>query len=169
MRKFPRDHADEIFRLYQEEKMNCPQIGLALGLNPKGVWAFLKASGIAMRSKSEAKALCVLKSSQSPCWKGGLRPDGYAVRSEIRGGKKVNILQHREKAAEYIGRPLIDVEVVHHCNEIKSDNRPENLWVFACQADHARFHKSGYVDQSVIFTVAQVVISYGQPWNIPWL
>jgi hypothetical protein len=169
MRKPCRGHADEIFRLYIQEKMNSVQIGAHLGFSKSAIYAFLKESGIPMRSKSEAKVLCVKKGSDSPNWKGGLRPDGYAVRREARGGKKINILAHREKAAQYLGRELMAHEVVHHCNDIKSDNRAANLWVFPSQAEHSRFHKTGQACAGTIFPVAQQVISYGSPWNIPWL
>jgi len=47
---------------------------------------------------------------------------------------------HRIVAEQMIGRPLKPGEVVHHINENKRDNRPENLMVFASQADHARWH-----------------------------
>lgn len=50
-------------------------------------------------------------------------------------------LTHRIVAAEKLGRPLLKGEVVHHNDEDKRNNDPNNLTVFASQADHARYHK----------------------------
>lgn len=48
---------------------------------------------------------------------------------------------HRIVAEQMLGRPLKTGEVVHHINEDKRDNRPENLMVFSSQAEHARWHE----------------------------
>ncbi len=51
------------------------------------------------------------------------------------------VLTHRIVAAEKLGRPLKKGEVVHHNDENKRNNNPDNLTVFASQAEHARHHK----------------------------
>lgn len=48
---------------------------------------------------------------------------------------------HRQVAEMILGRPLKEGEVVHHINRDKRDNRPENLMIFASQAEHAKWHK----------------------------
>ena len=50
------------------------------------------------------------------------------------------ILQHRRIMAEHLGRLLTPGEVVHHKNEIKVDNRLENLEVLVKPA-HDRIPK----------------------------
>lgn len=47
---------------------------------------------------------------------------------------------HRVVAEEKIGRPLLPGEVVHHKDENRLNNDPDNLEVLESQAEHARIH-----------------------------
>ena len=46
----------------------------------------------------------------------------------------------RRIRAEKLDRYLEREEVVHHINEIKDDDRPENLTLFKNQGEHATYH-----------------------------
>jgi hypothetical protein len=52
-----------------------------------------------------------------------------------------NKLVHRYVVEKNIGRKLRQGEIVHHKNRNKLDNSPENLEVFANQAEHEKYHK----------------------------
>jgi len=59
-----------------------------------------------------------------------IRDDGYALvrcPSYPRSNRKGYVLEHRVVKAIEIGRPLLTVEVVHHKNKNRLDNRPANL------------------------------------------
>ena len=48
---------------------------------------------------------------------------------------------HRIVMEQKIGRKLRPGEVVHHIDENRRNNDPDNLKLFANQAEHARHHK----------------------------
>lgn len=53
------------------------------------------------------------------------------------------IYEHQMIAEQKIGRKLKDGEVVHHIDRNRLNNSPNNLLVFASQADHGAFHRGG--------------------------
>jgi hypothetical protein len=55
---------------------------------------------------------------------------------------KLRVAEHRLVIAHHIGRPLLLVEVVHHINYDRADNRLENLLLFPCQSEHLAHHHS---------------------------
>lgn len=50
------------------------------------------------------------------------------------------VLEHRLVMARHIGRALKTPEVVHHENEVKTDNDIANLRLFPDQAAHQAYH-----------------------------
>lgn len=54
--------------------------------------------------------------------------DGYvAFAVKYADGTRRTVLQHREVLEKQLGRKLFAHEIVHHKNEVRSDNRPNNL------------------------------------------
>ncbi len=60
-----------------------------------------------------------------PVWH--IDQDGYVTRLVQVGNRKLRLIQHREIMAQFLGRPLLPKETVHHKNGIRHDNRLENL------------------------------------------
>jgi len=50
------------------------------------------------------------------------------------------VSEHREIASQKIGRSLKDGECVHHMDEDKFNNDPDNLMVFRTNGDHKSYH-----------------------------
>lgn len=58
-------------------------------------------------------------------------------------GNSGSVYEHILVAEQKLGRYLTDDEVVHHIDENRSNNTPDNLVVFKTKADHSRYHKTG--------------------------
>lgn len=79
----------------------------------------------------------LVKGNLSPSWKGGrikIKP-GYVMVSAP-NTKRGYIYEHRFVATKMLGRPLTKIEVVHHKNGNREDNRPENLEIFPSHKEH---------------------------------
>lgn len=85
------------------------------------------------------------KKGQRPFnYKGWSRhPEGYIMipnRHHPRIIKKFYVMRSILVVEFYLRRHLTPEEVVHHINEIKDDDRPENLYLFVNHSEHMRYH-----------------------------
>ena len=73
-----------------------------------------------------------------PMWKGKEYQDIYG-RWHIWSNCH-RVLRSRYIAEKCFKRKLLKKELIHHINKDKSDDRPENLYVFATRGELIRFH-----------------------------
>jgi hypothetical protein len=84
-------------------------------------------------------------------WKGGRYTDEFGY-VQIRkptshlADQRGYVKEHRLVMEESLGRELSRIEVVHHINGIKSDNRIENLKLFHNSSEHIRPHLSHMIN-----------------------
>ena len=78
--------------------------------------------------------------ANSPHWKGGVYTTSSGYRKIYQGPNKQYKLEHRIIFEKYLGRELLNTEVVHHEDEIKNSNDIMNLILFNSQIDHVKWH-----------------------------
>lgn len=91
--------------------------------------------------------MSVMSGDRNPNWRGGrsIASNGYVLvrvginhhLADVRG----YAYEHRIVAEGKLGRRLLPGEIVHHINEITTDNRPENIEVVASIAHHRFIHR----------------------------
>ena len=111
------------------------ELSAAFSVSRPTIAKSLARSGVQMRPAKQRPG--ILAGDANPAWKGGCRQraDGYWLVQTPDGER----LEHRVVMERKLGRHLRDDEIVHHVDEDKSNNDPENLEVMS-QSDHARLH-----------------------------
>ena len=111
-----------------------------------------KCAGIFRRGKqlskeTKRKMSEAQKGEKHHAWKGGKFKDGEGyilILSPTHpfSAKSGYIRQHRLVMEKHLNRYLKPEEVVHHINEIRTDNRLENLKLFKNMSEHMAHHRS---------------------------
>lgn len=126
-------------------------------INYKVIYGILERNGFKRRTDQE-KTLNAIKHGRdshselqrkvtSERWKGKNNPRWSGGRYENRVGyvmvhdnKNRWRPEHRVVAEKIMGRELKRSETIHHINEIKNDNRQENLYYFQNDSLHKSYH-----------------------------
>lgn len=153
----PRDRSSNkpLLVVYQGETKTlrslCAEKGIAFttvfGRLKKG-WPVEKAIDSPTRLRKEAVVRCA---------------NGYAKVSASRKS------QHVEMAEAALGRPLPPGAEVHHVNEIKTDNRPENLVICPSREYHALLHarmRAANACGNPDFRKCEICGGWGHPENM---
>jgi hypothetical protein len=138
---------EEIKDLYLNQKLSAYEIGKLKKCSDETIRYQLKKHNIPLRNIKQANSLNTKSGINHHSFKHGLNVNGYN-RTTI---NKKRVIIHRAVAEQVLGRSLLRKEVVHHVNEIKTDNRPENLWIFPDQIAHGKYHWHGIIHPDTIF------------------
>lgn len=129
-------------------------IGRAIGTTKRHVSAYIRKFAVqrpAWRSPppgSTSKMARNTGGALNPQWKGGrmLDKDGYVLIHMPRhheANRHGYVREHRLVMEQKLCRRLTRKEVVHHLNSVRSDNRRENLELFASNGEHLRHELRG--------------------------
>lgn len=130
---------ETIKKLIQDGK-SIREISRATGIDRQTLKYRLNKIGIKSKYKQGSRP----KNFKSEHFKGYTTTSyGYKTvkdRDHPNSDRQGYILEHRIVMEKFLGRFLTKEEVIHHRNEIKSDNRIENLFLFPNDELHRCFH-----------------------------
>lgn len=93
----------------------------------------------------ERRVACNRSGNKSSRWKGGrtVTSKGYVYIHQPNHPRccRRYVPEQILVAEIALGRYLNGDEIIHHLNEIKGDNRPTNLYLFASRKYHQRYHQ----------------------------
>lgn len=97
-------------------------------------------------------------------WKGGIFHawNGY-VKMKKRDHPSCDrwgyVLEHRFIFEKHLGRYLTKGEVIHHKNDIRDDNRIENLKLFKNQSEHFQYHNNRNKKKPIWKTIINFILN----------
>ena len=132
-----------------EECGSVSELARRLGIHMQTARKRLAAAGVEVKRGGyrSPRRKPTRRGAEHHNWKGGVfrHSDGYlfeyAPDHPAAPANKGYVLQHRLVMERKLGRPLRDHELVHHINEVKDDNRPENLEL-SNRSLHMKGHKA---------------------------
>lgn len=138
---------DRVKSLY-ENGYSQTEIASELGVTQRVIWRFMKNNNIPARVAFKRDQ----KGDKNDSWNGGKsEKKGYILILKPEHQRALSngyVYEHILVAEKMIGRSLKyyslghgDNEIVHHINQIKNDNRPENLQVMTAR-EHTRLHNN---------------------------
>lgn len=143
---------DWLYQKYVKEGLSTHEIAKVCKANSQTIVNWLRKFNIPVRTLSEASKLWhknhlgAFKGRDNPHWKNGRKVDtkGYILihtPDHPYANNSGYVREHRLVMEELLGRYLTEEEVVHHYDEIKDNNKPENLKLFPSNEKHLTYHK----------------------------
>lgn len=130
-----------IAEMYVQQNMTLQEIAKSLHRTGKTVLRAFLASGVPMRPRGPRDAAHCRK-----CAYETIRDkQGYLLRrrpEHPRANSRGYVREHILVMEQKIGRPILPTEDVHHKDENKANNDPDNLDLFASRGEHIRHHNN---------------------------
>lgn len=131
--------------LIEVQKLQHHKVAALLGTSPDTVTRRCKALGIQSQGTGPRRG------DQHTGWKGGRKlVKGYVYLyrpDHPHATKQGYVSEHRLVMEQKLGRLLLPTEVVHHKDENTQNNAPDNLGLYASNAEHLQATRTGRVPQ----------------------
>ena len=149
---------DYLYKEYIIKRKSCHTIAKKVACDRTTVQKYLRNYNIPIRTLSEAFSGRIVSKvtrrkrsrtmmgtrlqEKSTYWRGEklINSLGYVKIKNPSG--RGRIFEHRLVIEQELNRKLKSSEQAHHINEIKMDNRIENLMLFSGLSSHKRYHKN---------------------------
>jgi len=125
---------------YINEDKSIQELSKLVGIGTGGIFKWLKKAGVPCKPRG------CRSGERHNMWKGGRvkTTQGYIhiyySGKHLRKVNKSYVPEHILVAESTLQRKLTKSEAIHHINEIKHDNRPENLYLFSSESAHQHYH-----------------------------
>lgn len=123
------DDPDLLRELYYKKRMTLQEMADELGTSATTVRRYMENHGIERRGRG-----VMINTPVHLRWK-----DGYRVWATTINGKQETVRVHRLTAVAEFGFEAVCGKVVHHKNDMRCDNRSENLELMR-REEHSRHH-----------------------------
>ena len=143
-------------KIYKRKCNNCGKYYEGTGKKYCSSICFLKSpqsphyklkSNLWKKSQSESKKKLYRENPENnPNWKGGrFKRDGYIYLRKPDhpfANSYGYVPEQRLVMEKHLGRILDNKEIVHHINNIRDDNRIDNLYLFKNSSGHSLYHRN---------------------------
>jgi hypothetical protein len=151
MPKQPQVNTEALVDMYRIQHLTVRAIGRLVGMSGPAVWKRLQADGVSASEGTWCQVACFACGAPVRVTRARWRNTRKVHCSEVCYFKTIaNPAYNPNRQGQRLARRAVSrvfalkaSHVVHHVDTNNSNNRLDNLWVFACQADHMSFHRGG--------------------------